>query len=53
MTEMRRVTVSIPENIDRKVQALRQQEEYSRCTYSEIIRRLITQALEQKEVVLK
>ena len=41
MTEMKRVTVSLPEEIDKKVLELRKDERFIRCSYSEIVRKLL------------
>jgi len=47
MTDMRRVTISIPDEIDQRVLAMRKEDEYARCTYSEIVRRLVLKGLEK------
>lgn len=41
MTEMRRVTISLPDEIDKKIIELKKQDRFVRCSYSEIIRILI------------
>lgn len=41
MTDMKRVTVSIPEDTDKKLLELRKTEPFIRCSYSEIVRRMI------------
>ena len=41
MTEMRRVTVSLPDEIDRRILDLRKQEGFARCSYSELVRRAL------------
>lgn len=41
MTEMRRVTISLPEDIDRRILALRTDDRFIRCSYSEIVRRML------------
>lgn len=46
MTKMKRITVSFPDEVDSAVIALRKRDEYARCTYSEIIRRLVIIGLE-------
>lgn len=46
MTEMRRITVALPEEIDKRVLSLRQDERFIRCTYSEIVRRALVCGLE-------
>lgn len=46
MTNMKRATVSIPDEIEIRVLELRKKDEYVRCSYSEIIRRLVIAGLE-------
>ena len=46
MTDMRRVTVSIPDEIDKRILAMRSIPGFERCTYSEIARRLFDAGLE-------
>lgn len=41
MTDMRRITVSFPNDIDRSLTELRKQDEFARCSYAELIRRLV------------
>lgn len=48
MTDMKRTTVSFPDEIVIAMDRLKQTEEYSNCTYSEIIRRLVVRGLEQE-----
>ena len=50
MTEMKRVTVSLPDEIDKKVLELRKDERFIRCSYSEIVRKLLEAGLAAKEV---
>ena len=45
MTEMRRVTISLPDDIDHKVLELRKNDDYVRLSYAEIVRRLLTLGL--------
>ncbi len=45
MTEMRRVTISLPDDIDHKVLELRKNDNYVRLSYAEIVRRLLTLGL--------
>ncbi len=54
MTEMRRVTVSIPDELDKKVLELKKEDRFLRCSYSEIVRMLMfagLQAEKEKEAV--
>lgn len=41
MTDMRRITVSFPNDIDHSLTELRKQDEFARCSYAELIRRLV------------
>lgn len=41
MTDMKRTTVSFPDNIVSELERLKQTDEFKKCTYSEIIRRLV------------
>jgi hypothetical protein len=47
MTDMRRVTISIPEDMDRKIVNLRQSDSFVRSSYSELVRMLIDLGLER------
>ena len=47
MTDMRRVTISIPEDVDRKIVNLRQSDSFVRSSYSELVRMLIDLGLER------
>lgn len=53
MTNMRRVTISIPEEIDKKVLELKKNDKFVRSSYSEIVRMLLLSGIEKnsKEVV--
>ncbi len=45
MTEMRRVTISVPDDIDKAVLELRKSEAFVRDSYSEIVRKLLLAGL--------
>ena len=49
MTDMKRVTVAVPEEIDRRILALRKSDDYVRCSYGELVRRLVTAGLKEVE----
>lgn len=49
MTDMKRITVSFPDEIDDAIIELRKTDEFSRCSYSEIIRRLVRRSLDKHE----
>lgn len=48
MTDMKRTTVSFPDEIVVALEELKQSEKYAGCTYSEIIRRLVVQGLKDE-----
>ena len=41
MTNMKRTTVTFDDDLDREIFELRKNENYMRCSYSEIVRRLV------------
>lgn len=41
MTNMKRTTVTFGDDLDREIFELRKNENYMRCSYSEIVRRLV------------
>lgn len=45
MTDMRRVTISLSDDLDDAILELRKQDEFVRCSYSEIVRYLLTMGL--------
>ncbi len=47
MTNMRRVTVCLPETVDKGILDLRKTDDYVNCTYGEIVRRLLAKGLEE------
>lgn len=49
MTEMKRVTVAVPEDLDRRILELKKNDAYIRCSYGEIVRRLVSAGLEEAE----
>lgn len=46
MTEMRRITFSVPNELDEAVINLKKQDEFVRDSYSEVIRKLLVLGLE-------
>lgn len=42
---MIRLSISIPEDVEQKIVDLRKTDEYCRCSYSEIVRRLLEQGI--------
>lgn len=49
MTEMKRLTVSLPNEIKDAIFELRKTEAFGRCSYSEIVRQLVQRGLEQTQ----
>lgn len=45
MTDMKRVTISLSDDLDGAILELRKQDEFVRCSYSEIVRHLLTLGL--------
>lgn len=41
MTDMKRVTISIPPEVDKQILELRKDDRFVRCSYSEIVRYLL------------
>lgn len=41
MTEMKRITVAFPEDIDKAIYELRKDDRFVKCSYSEIVRRMV------------
>ncbi len=41
MTDMRRVTISLPDELDKKILELKRNDRFVRCSYSEIVRQLM------------
>lgn len=46
MTDMRRVTITIPDSVDQKVLDLRKDDKFVRCSYSEIVRQMLDLGLQ-------
>ena len=46
MTEMKRVTIPIPDSLDQRILELRKRDEYVRLSYAEIVRRLLERGLD-------
>lgn len=41
MTEMRRVTISLPEELDKRLMELKKDDRFVRCSYSELVRQVL------------
>lgn len=48
MTDMRRVTIAIPDEIDKKVLELKKKDKYIRCSYSKIVRMLLAVGIQEE-----
>lgn len=48
MTEMKRISVAIPDALDNQIMAIRKQDKYIRLTYSGLIRQLLVDAVERE-----
>lgn len=46
MTDMKRMSIAIPSELDDRILALRKTDEFIRCSYSEIVRRIIERGLD-------
>lgn len=45
MTDMKRITIAFPDDLDAAIIALRKTKRFERCSYSEIVRCLIQKGL--------
>ena len=48
MTEMRRGTISLPDDLDKRILKLRKTNRFIRVSYSEIVRQLLLKGLESE-----
>ena len=48
MTNMRRVTISLPEDVDKRILLLKKTNKFVRDSYSEIVRQLLLKGLEKE-----
>lgn len=46
VTEMKRITIALSDDLDSEILKMRKQDEFVRCSYSEIVRRLVAAGLE-------
>ena len=46
MTDMRRVTVPLPDELDRRILELKKDDKYIRLSYAEVVRQLLERGLE-------
>lgn len=45
MTDMKRLSISVSDDMERSIIELRKTDEFCRCSYAEIVRQLITKGL--------
>lgn len=50
MTNMRRATISIPPEMDRRIVELRKKDQFVRCSYSEIVRQLLDLGMKSEKL---
>lgn len=48
MTGMRRVTIALPEEIDKQILELKKDDRYIRCSYSEMVRIVLELGLQRE-----
>lgn len=46
MTDMRRVTIPLPDELDRRILELKKDDKYIRLSYAEVVRQLLVRGLE-------
>lgn len=46
MTEMRRMTISLPDDLDKRILELKKDDRFVRCSYSEIVRQVLDHGFE-------
>lgn len=46
MTKMKIVSFPVPDALDKRIHELKKDDKFSKCSYSEIVRQLLTRGLE-------
>ena len=46
MTDMRRVTIAIPDDLDRRILELKKDDRFARRSYAEVVRQVLERGLE-------
>lgn len=41
MTDMRRVTIAIPDELDKRILELKKNDRFARCSYSSVVRQVL------------
>lgn len=49
MTDMRRVTIAFPDDMDERILELRKDDRFVRCSYSEIVRQILERGFQAFE----
>lgn len=49
MTDMRRMTISLPDELDKRILALKKDDRFIRCSYSEVARQILERGFEVLE----
>ncbi len=49
MTDMRRMTISMPDELDKRILELKKDDRFLRCSYSEIVRQMLDQGFAMLE----
>ena len=47
MTDMRRITIAVPDELDKRILDLRKDDRFIRCSYAEIVRKILDRGLEK------
>ena len=50
MTDMKRITISVPDDIAKAVYEMRKEDRFTKCSYSEIIRQLVSIGLKSENI---
>ena len=49
MTDMRRMTISLPDELDKQILELKKDDRFVRCSYSEIVRRMLDDGIKMQK----
>lgn len=49
MTDMRRMTISLPDELDKRILELKKDDRFVRCSYSEIVRRMLDDGIKMQK----
>ena len=51
MTDMRRMTISLPDELDKQILELKKDDRFVRCSYSEIVLRMLDDGIKMQKAV--